>query len=247
MDNPFIRKLEQFTPLSVGDKSVLAALSRERVKAVAPRDDIIREGDRPNNLYVILAGWGCRYKTLEDGRRQIVAFLLPGDMCDLNIFLLRQMDHSIRALTPVTCAEIDPDALTALTLEYPRIARALWWDTLMTAAIQREWNVSLGQRTASERLAHLFCELFFRLRAVGLADGNTCELPLTQADLGDASGLSAVHVNRTLQELRAANLIGLRGKTLTIPNLQALESSALFNSNYLHFGREGSRFDANEP
>jgi CRP-like cAMP-binding protein len=142
--------------------------------------------------------------------------------------------------------EIDPDALAALTLTHPRVTRSLWWEALMTAAIQREWSVNLGQRTAAERIGHLFCELFFRLRAVGLTTDSSYELPVTQADLADASGLSAVHVNRTLQELRAANLIVLRGKTLTIPDLEALKTIALFNPNYLHLGREGNQFDANE-
>jgi CRP-like cAMP-binding protein len=183
---------------------------------------------------------------MEDGRRQVIAFLLPGDLCDLNIFILREMDHSICAITALNYAEIDPEALSALTLAHPRITQALWWEALMTAAIQREWSMSLGQRTATERIAHLLCELFFRLRAIGLTADFTCELPLTQADLADASGLSAVHVNRTLQELRAANLIILRGKILTIPNLDALKTAALFNPNYLHLDREGSRFDANE-
>jgi CRP-like cAMP-binding protein len=114
-------------------------------------------------------------------------------------------------------------------------------------AIQREWSVNLGQRTATERIAHLLCELFFRLRAVGLTTDLTCDLPVTQAELADASGLSAVHVNRTIQELRAADLIVLRGRTLTILDLEALKTVALFNPNYLHLNREGGGFDANEP
>jgi CRP-like cAMP-binding protein len=105
----------------------------------------------------------------------------------------------------------------------------------------------LGQRTAFERVAHILCELFLRLRAIGITDGSTCEFPVTQVDLADATGLSAVHLNRTLQELRAADLIVLRGKLLTIPDLPALQAAALFNPNYLHLEHEGQRFDANEP
>jgi CRP-like cAMP-binding protein len=246
MDGPLIRKLEQFTKLSTDDKHALEGLTRDRVRKISPRDNIIHEGDKPENIYLIVTGWACRYKTLEDGRRQLIAFLLPGDLCDLNIFVLREMDHSICAMSALNYTEIDPDALAALTLTHPRVTRSLWWEALMTAAIQREWSVNLGQRTAAERIGHLFCELFFRLRAVGLTTDSSYELPVTQADLADASGLSAVHVNRTLQELRAANLIVLRGKTLTIPDLEALKTIALFNPNYLHLGREGNQFDANE-
>ena len=117
----------------------------------------------------------------------------------------------------------------------------------MEEAIAREWIANVGQRDAAERLAHLFCELFIRLRAVGLTNGDHCELPITQEQLGDATGLSAVHVNRTLQVLREQRLIILKGKTLTIPDLDALQRAALFNANYLHLDREGQSLDANEP
>ena len=116
----------------------------------------------------------------------------------------------------------------------------------MNSAIQREWTMNLGQRTASERMAHLLCELFFRLRLASLTDGTSCEFPLTQADLADATGLSKVHVNRTLQELRLAGLIILKGKTLTVPSLERLMDTGVFNSNYLHMEHEGSQLDANE-
>jgi CRP-like cAMP-binding protein len=247
MDIPLIRKLEQFTRLSGNDKRALEDLTVDRIRKIGPRDNIIHEGDKPDAVYLILSGWGCRYKTLEDGRRQVMAFLLPGDLCDLNIFVLREMDHSICALTAVNYAEIDGEALAALALSHPRVTRALWWEALVSLAIQREWSVNLGQRTATERIAHLLCELFFRLRAVGLTTDLTCDLPVTQAELADASGLSAVHVNRTIQELRAADLIVLRGRTLTILDLEALKTVALFNPNYLHLNREGGGFDANEP
>jgi len=129
---------------------------------------------------------------------------------------------------------------------HPRVVQALWWESLVAAATQREWAVSLGQRDATERMAHLFCELFLRLKTVGLTRGNSCDLPLTQPEMGEATGLSAVHVNRTLQELRASGLIVLRDRTLTIPNFEALAEVALFNANYLHLEREGRHLDANE-
>jgi CRP-like cAMP-binding protein len=246
MTCPLIRKLGQFTRLSVDDKRVLERAAGERVRQIGAHEDILREGEKPRAINLVLSGWAYRYKTLEDGRRQIIAFFLPGDLCDLNVYVLREMDHSVGALTPVTLAELPRTLLDEITLNHPRVTQALWWDTLVNAAIQREWTVNLGQRAASERLAHLFCELFLRLRAVGMTENNSCELPVTQAELADATGLSAVHVNRTLQDLRAVRLIVLKGKTLTIPDLDALMRAALFNANYLHLDRVGRQFDAND-
>ena len=225
---------------------MLTRASSQRVRNFAARVDISREGDRPRDVHLILSGWACRYKQLEDGRRQIVSFFLPGDMCDLNVFILKEMDHSIGTITQVTIADLSREFFDEISAGYPRIATALWWETLVNAAIQREWTMNLGQRTAYERMAHLFCEIFFRLRLTGLTDGLSCDFPLTQADLADATGLSKVHVNRTLQELRAADLVILRDKTLTIPNLERLMDAGLFNANYLHMEHEGRQLDANE-
>ncbi|WP_159349768.1 Crp/Fnr family transcriptional regulator [Roseomonas harenae] len=246
MNNPLIRKLQQFTKLSSDERQVLEQVAAEGVRQLGTREDIIREGDKPQALNLILSGWACRYKHLEDGRRQIIAFFLPGDLCDNHVFVLREMDHSVGTLTPVTFAQIPRRRIDEITLEYPRVTQALWWESLVNTAIQREWTVSLGQRDALERMAHLLCELFLRLRSVGLTQENRCELPLTQSELADAMGLSTVHVNRTLQELRAANLIVLKGRTLTIPDLDALQSAGQFNPNYLHLEHEGRHLDANE-
>lgn len=241
-----IRKLEHFTRLSAEDKRELQRAGSERLRRVEPRQDIVVEGDRPEAVNLILDGWACRYRTLEDGRRQIVAFFLPGDMCDLNIFVLREMDHSLGAITPVTVAEITRARMEALVVGHPRVTQALWWDALVSAAIHREWIVNVGQRTATERLGHLMCELFLRLRAVGMADGDSCPLPVTQTELADATGLSPVHVNRTLTALREAGLATVKRRRLTIPDLDALKVASTFSSNYLHFGREGAYLDANE-
>jgi CRP-like cAMP-binding protein len=241
-----VRKLEQFVRLSPADRAMLARAASERVRNFAPRADIAREGDRPTEVHLILTGWACRYKQLEDGRRQIVSFFLPGDICDLNVFILREMDHSIGTITSVTIADLSRDFFEEISASYPRIASAFWWESLVNSAIQREWTMSLGQRTASERMAHLFCEIFFRLRLAGLTQGDSCDFPLTQADLADATGLSKVHVNRTLQELRSTELISLKGKSLRIPNLERLMNAGLFNANYLHMEHEGRQFDSNE-
>lgn len=237
-----IRKLEQFTRLSAEDKEALETAASGHVRQYRPREDVIREGDRPRQVNLILDGWACRYKMLEDGRRQIMAFLLPGDMCDARMFVLRQMDHSIGVLSTARVAEISKERMLGLIEAHPGISRALWWDCLVEEAIQREWTTNLGQRDAFERLSHLLCELFIRLQAVGLTQGHSCELPVTQEELGDTTGMSTVHVNRTLAELRDAGLIVLKGKQLTIPDLDALRTAAMFNPNYLHL--DG---DAREP
>jgi CRP-like cAMP-binding protein len=245
MTNPLVRKLEQFTRLSEADCAILNGIITQRVRHVAAGADLIREGDQPRDVNLFLTGWACRYKQLEDGRRQIVAFFLPGDLCDHNVFILREMDHSISALTPITVAELSRDAFERITLDHPRITQALWWETLVNAAVQREWTVNLGQRDAAERMAHLLCELFLRLRGVGLTEGDSCAFPLTQSDLAGATGMSVVHVNRTLQELRGRDLLTLKSRRLTIPDLDAMMRAGLFNPNYLHLDREGARFDAN--
>jgi CRP-like cAMP-binding protein len=246
MPTALIAKLERFTKLSSEDKAALRRLGSGRVRQIGPHHDIISEGERPIDVTVVLSGWAYRHKHLEDGRRQIIAFFLPGDVCDHNVFILREMDHSISTMTPVSIAAVSREALEDVTANHPRIAQGMQWDALVTAAIQREWTVSIGQRSAMERVAHLLCELFLRLKSVNLVDGNSCDFPVTQADLADATGLSNVHVNRTLQELRSAGLIELKARTLTVPDLDALMRASLFNPSYLHLGHEGSHLDANE-
>lgn len=242
--NPLIRKLERFAKLSVEDHAAVNVMAGHRIRQRPARRDIIQEGDRPLHVNLILEGWACRYKLLNDGCRQIVALFLPGDLCDLHVYMLRQMDHSIGTITPVTYAEI-PRGLFEDTVEgRPPVMQAMWWDTLVTAAIQREWTTDIGQRSAVERLAHLLLELFYRLEAVGLTRGNECDLPLVQADLADAMGLTAVHANRMLQELRSNNLISLSGKRFVILDRQRLAQVAQFNPNYLHLENEGSHLNA---
>lgn len=246
MDNALIRKLGRFTRLSPEDKRLLSQVTARQVRRFGQREDIAAENTRPEVMIVVLSGWASRYKVLEDGRRQIMAFFLPGDMCDLNVFVLRQRDHAIGALTPVTIAEITRAGYEELMHASPRVTQSMWWESLVAAAIQREWAMNLGQRDSAERMAHLFCEIFVRLQAVGQTVNNACEMPLTQSELGEATGLSSVHVNRTLQELRAAKLITLKGKVLAIPDMAALQTASLFNPNYLHLDHEGAHLDANE-
>lgn len=233
MDNPLLRKLANFTALSAEESSAVVECCKD-VREVGAREDVIAQGDRTGGVKLLLEGFACRYKTLEDGRRQIVAYFVPGDLCDLRVFILKRMDHSIGAIAPCKVATIAPESVLRLMHSYPALTRALWWSTLVEEAIAREWIVNVGQRNALERMAHLFCELLYRFRAVGLNQGLSCTLPLTQVELAESLGLSSVHVNRTLQELRRQKLITLDSGTLTIQNLQALEELSFFNADYLH-------------
>ncbi|MBI5260798.1 MAG: Crp/Fnr family transcriptional regulator [Bradyrhizobium sp.] len=232
---PVLRRLSAFRHLSECGTAALDKAIRERVLRAGTGQDLICEGDIPDRVRFILSGWLARYKTLEDGRRQIVNFVLPGDACDTMIYLLSEMDHSIGTLTPVVYSELERPQFEQLMASDKTLAEALWCESLAGNAIRREWAVNMGRRVALERVAHLLCEIIERLRPVGLVDGNSCAFPITQMDLADATGLSAVHLNRTLQELRAAGLIVLRERVLTVNDLDALKTAALFNPNYLHY------------
>ena len=244
--NALLRKLEHFTRFSGEDRAAALRLCSERVQQFRATDDLVREGEEPRVVRVVLEGWACRYKYLEDGRRQVVGLFLPGDICDLNVFVLREMDHFIGAITPVTVAQVTREAFEEITLAHPRLLQALWWETLVNMAIQREWLMNLGSRTAFERITHLMCELYLRLGAAGRAEGRSCEFPLTQAIIADITGLSTVHVSRTFQAVREEGLVEIRDRVLTIRDLDALMRAALFNPNYLHLGREGRHLDAND-
>ena len=238
-------KLDAFAKLSTDDRAALAKIS-QNVRFIDPRRDLISEGDKPRYVHLVLDGWGARYKSLPDGKRQIVSIFVPGDFCDVNVYILRQVDHSIGAITRLKVALITPEEMNALTEGRPRITQALWWHELVSTAIQREWTLNLGQRTAYERLGHLLVELYVRLRTVGRARDGRCDFPLTQNDLADATGLTAVHVNRTLQELRRDSLIELERKQLHILQLERLMDVSMFNPNYLHLDHEGRHLDAND-
>ena len=183
---------------------------------------------------MVLSGWACRYKVLPDGRRSITSLYLPGDMCDPYVFLPGAMEQALGTLTPVILAKVSAQAIRDMTASGSELAEALWGQMLIAVEIQREWTISLGRRNALERLAHLFCEVSARLAEVGLSDGFECEMPLTQTNLADVLGLSTVHVNRSLQQMRASSFIELHDRRLVILDRQKLESLAVFDPAYLH-------------
>ena len=237
MDNALVRKMEGYTPLDADDRRLLLSMSRNSRK-VAAHTDLAREGDKPNSVHLILDGFACRYKFTAEGNRQIMAYLLPGDFCDLHVFVLRQMDHSIGSLSPCTVVDIPHESIRAL-LQRPTLSLALWCAALVDAAVLREWLVNIGQRPARQRLAHVLCELLLRLRIVGLAD-KSYELPLSQKDLADTIGVSNVHLNRVLQELRREDLISWQDDLLVIKDIDRLMLYCGFNPNYLHLGSQGA-------
>jgi CRP-like cAMP-binding protein len=233
-----IRKLENFAELTDEEKRALHDAAGS-LRTHSSHDDLIREGEQPNGVAVMVSGFACRHKMLPDGRRQIIGYFLPGDMCDARVFILKKMDHTISTLAPSTVSILSREAVLDITSRYARLTRAFWWNTLVEEAVGRQWLVSVGQRTALERIAHLFCEIFVRLRAVGLTTQDSCELPVTQSELADTVALSTVHVNRTLKELRRAGLVSMSSKSLVIHDLAGLRALAMFDPSYLHLEGEG--------
>ncbi|MCB5174580.1 Crp/Fnr family transcriptional regulator [Microvirga lenta] len=238
--HPMIRKLESVFTLSDDEKGAILNLPMQVVD-IRPDQDIVREGDSPSRSCLVLDGFACTYKITGEGRRQIVAFNIVGDIPDLQSLHLRMLDNSIGTLSPCTVGFIPHDALRTLCERHPRIASALWRSTLVDAAIFREWMTSIGRREAYSRIAHLLCEMLVRLNAVEKAEGHTCDLPITQAEFGDALGLSTVHVNRIFQDLRADGLIRTKGTQLTVPDWDRLQEAGEFDRSYLHLERQNFR------
>ena len=236
MINPLARKLSSFVDLSLDDCRHLDDLCTD-TRTWGAGGTLIREGERPEVVFLLLDGWACRYKLLPDGSRQIMAYLIPGDLCDIHIFILKAMDHSIGLLSEANVAAISKAAMQRTLEERPAIARALFWSTLVDEATLREWLVNMGQRDAYARLAHLFCEMWLRMKQIGLTHGNSFTLPVTQEELGDTMGLTSVHVNRVLQRLRAEGLLSLARGQMTLHDIDRLREIAGFDPNYLHLDR----------
>ena len=232
MLDAFIAKLRHGAALTESDEAALRS-GIEHVRVVEAETDLVREGAPPGSVRLVVDGIALRYKNLPRGRRQIIAFLLAGDMCDLQIPILGVMDHGIRTLTRCQIASIPQEVVDGWT-ERPRVIRALWWATLVDEAIMREWIVNLGARQAEERVGHLLVELLYRLEAVGLATKKGFALPLSQEKLGECTGLSAVHVNRVLGRLKKAGLVSFQRNRVAVEDLPALEKMSGFDPSYLH-------------
>jgi CRP-like cAMP-binding protein len=204
------------------------------VRSIPPDTDIVRQGDRPAECCLILEGFACRYQTTDLGKRQILSFHVPGDMPDLQSLYLSVIDDNLGTLVPTRAAFIPHRALYALFGDRPELTGVFWRNTLIDGALFRRWVLNVGRHDAYARTAHLFCELLVRLKAVGLVTDDTIDLPVTQAELADALGITTVHVNRTLKDLRRDGLITQRGARLTVNNWDALVSAGDFDPTYLH-------------
>ena len=233
MTHALVTKLRTFTDLSEDDVCALDELAENAFLAAAG-SVLISEGDKPTQVFMLLEGWAFRYKVTADGRRQIIGFLIPGDLCDVHVFVLAAMDHCIGLLSAAKVATIEPARMLEIMEQRPKVARALWWAALVDAAVLREWLVALGQRDAYERVAHLLCELRLRLHTVGLVHHESFNFPLTQVDLGQTMGLTSVSVNRSLQRLRSEGLITLSRRVMTIHEPQRLADACGFDPTYLH-------------
>lgn len=235
MSSAFLAKLSCGAPLTDDDRRQILAVSQHPV-AVPAGDDIIREGDTAEQMIVVTDGLACIYKELPEGRRSILGFMVPGDICDVNMRGHGGLDHSICVLSTAHVVRLTKDRVDAL-VRSPRIADAIEWANRTVITVLREWLVNVGRRPAEQQIAHLFCELFLRYQAVGRAQQQSIPLLTTQDELADALGLSAVHVNRVLQKLREDKLIVLQSKTLTIPDLSRLMAFAHFNGAYLQLAQ----------
>src|SRR4051794_32380899 len=237
---PLIRRLESIAPVSNDERQAIVGLP-VTVRDLKADQDILRDRDRPSQCCVILEGFACRYKVLEGGRRQIVSFHIPGDIPDLQSIHLEVMDHNLMTVIASKVAFIPHEIIRPFLREHPRITDVFWRETLIDAAVFREWVVNVGRREAYARIAHVLCEIYVRLKAVGLANGQAYEMPVTQSELADATGLSTVHVNRTLQELRGNNLISTpKGRRVVIEDWEGLQKAGEFDPTYLHMKKQAA-------
>lgn len=231
---PLVRKLSYWRKLDSRDRAAILSLPHS-VKRLEQGNYLVREFDRTDASCVLLEGFAVRHKVVASGHRQIVSIHIRGDLVDLQNSLLGQADHSVQMLTAGRAVCIPKQALLDLAFERPAVGFALWYDTLVDGSIFREWITNVGRRDARTRVAHLLCEFALRMKVAGLGDQSDYELPMTQEQLADSTGLTPVHVNRTLKKLESENLIERRSpRAITIGDWKKLAQAGDFNSAYLH-------------
>lgn len=235
---PLLTRLTHFITLPEPDRQRLC----RAVTHLAQLDrgqTLVQENERPAYVHIVVSGWSCRYKALPNGERVILGYLLPGDVCDVHIALLDHMDHSIQTLSPATFALIPRETITAIFEHHTTLAYAFFWASLIEESIQREWFVNNTGRPADQRLAHLLCEVQLRHCAAGLARGPGIAFPVTQQDLADALGITVVHTNRMLRQLRSAGWITCDHRQLFIHDWSALAAHGAFDPGYMHLSENG--------
>ena len=231
---PMVRKLGSWHELAEGDRDALLKLPY-RTKRIERNGYIIRERETTTHSCLMLSGFAIRHKILGDGARQIVAVHMKGDMVDLQNSFLAVADHSVQVLSESEVAFIPRDAIKALAFERPAIGIAMWFDTLVDASVFREWIGNIGRRDARTRIAHFLCEISLRLKVAGLGHASDYELPMTQEQIADATGLTPVHVNRMVRGLEIDGLITRKSsRSVTIGDWRKLAQTGDFDSNYLH-------------
>lgn len=242
-DNALVRKLSNFVRLSPAEKNCLFEIQSKPEKIEA-ETDIVNEGQTGHRAYILQSGWAYCYKLLPDGGRQVITFSLPGDFIGLRSILLRTSDHSFASLSEVTISSIAVPRMIRVFNEFPRLGTALLWAVSRDEAVVVEHLVGIGRRSAIERLAHFFLELGKRLQLVGLASDTKFECPLNQYLLADALGLTAIHVNRVLRQLREKKLITLKAQHVVIEDLKGLMKLAGFDDAYLDQPLPWAKIDA---
>ena len=226
-------RLDRVVGLSEKDQALINALPFT-VQNFAPDQVLVQAGDEASQCWLLLDGFLYRHKETTEGRRQILSIYVPGDIPDLGSLYLERSDHTLSAMGPAVAAHVPHRALSDMMQASATLSRALQRETLVDAAIFREWILNIGTRQAVARVAHLLCELTMRMQVVGLARDRSFNLPMSQADIGEATGISSVHANRVIQELRARQAIEWRSKALKILDWQMLVSLADFSPSYLH-------------
>jgi CRP-like cAMP-binding protein len=230
---PMLRKLRLWHTLDEADGEAVLALPYV-TRAIKAGQVLVWEGDRPQNCCVMLDGFTFRHKMSGKGMRQILSVHMRGDMVDLHNSMLRVADHNIQMLTDGEVAMIPMEAILAVAVARPNVGAALWYETLVDGSIFREWIVNVGRRDARTRIAHLLCELALRQEQAGLGDRLAYQMPMTQEQLADATGLTAVHVNRMLMTLREDGLISRTNRHVAIADWAALADAGDFSAQYLH-------------
>jgi CRP-like cAMP-binding protein len=230
---PMVTKLCYRYPLQEADRAVLRELPH-KVRSVAAQQYLVEERQPATHCCLMLSGFSVRHKIVAAGARQIVAIHMAGDAVDLQNSMLGIADHSVQMLTAGEVAMIPRDAVQQIALEHPRIGMAMWKDTLVDGSIFREWIANVGRRDSLTRMAHVLCEFALRLRLAGLGEQSHYELPMTQEQLADVLGLTAVHVNRTLQALEQQQLITRHKRSVVIGDWERLASAGDFDATYLH-------------
>ncbi len=228
-----IRKIETIVALTNDEIEALNELP-VRIGDHAKGTVLVREGDRPTQSFTVLSGVTCMYKHSAEGRRQILIFHFPGDFPDLQSLHLNVLDMSVSAMSRAKVAYFQHQDIRLLYARFPRLGEALWRMSLVDAAILRERMLNLGQRAAYPRLAHFFCEMVVRTKLAHDVEGPVFPLPFTQQEIGDALGLSNIHVNRITQELREEGLIETKRGRLIVMNWKKLQKAADFDTGYLH-------------